>query len=636
MYANPGLGTEGYCDGLDGAQKPARRSAGVKPRAYDAFRHTHSRWGRPWLLLFAALALLVASAPAGAAGAAGAVDRPSAPPTSAATAGSGIFGRWFVDGFGLPAYSYRLDPDRDARTMQPDLKSTDAWHQLGNDHIVATAHTRGHVQLWSQDRSYQWANLAQPAARPVRRRLRLPAHRRRPRDQHALRRPPGRGAHAARLRHRLLRPVDRGAGDRRDRAGLRAVRRRPAAAPRRHDPQPFAPPAAGELDRVLGRQPAQRGQPALHRARAARLRPPPAHADRPSAAGRGRQAAADGLRRRAARQGRRLGDRRHALLRCGRAGAARRGGRRTVVAHARRAPPGRHRGHGRHPGPSPLCLPFSDGRAARRLRDPPLRLRPGPHQAHPRAGQALARRARAARSQRARLARLAAARAPWLRPRLALARAPVGRLHAALGRDLRGDLRPPHHLPGRLLPVRRRHPGRLPRSAPAHPPADLRRPRAGARDDPLLGGRAVERPEVPALRGHRDVQAHRARHLGRPRPLAAARRGRVRARHARPLVLRRAPAVGGWRSRVALAPPAPGLPQPGEPPRPARRVPHRHERRLVRLLHAVPRHERVDPRHGPARLPLPATGRAGRRARRPRVRGAAAGRRRRAAHRARA
>ena len=79
------------------------------------------------------------------------------------TAGSGIFGRWFVDGFGLPAYGYRLDPDRDPRALQPDLKSTDAWHQLGNDHVVATAHTRGHVQLWSQDRSYQWVNLAQPA-----------------------------------------------------------------------------------------------------------------------------------------------------------------------------------------------------------------------------------------------------------------------------------------------------------------------------------------------------------------------------------------------------------------------------------------------------------------------------------------
>jgi hypothetical protein len=81
------------------------------------------------------------------------------------SAGSGIFGSWFVDGFGLPAYRYELDPARDARTRQPELGgSSDAWHQLGNDHVVATAHTRGHVRLWSQARSYQWVNPPDPAA----------------------------------------------------------------------------------------------------------------------------------------------------------------------------------------------------------------------------------------------------------------------------------------------------------------------------------------------------------------------------------------------------------------------------------------------------------------------------------------
>ena len=81
------------------------------------------------------------------------------------TAGSGIFGSWFVDGFGLPAYRYRLDPDRDRRVRQPGLTDpTDAWHQLGNDHVVAIAHTRGYVQLWSQDRSYQWVNQLDPSA----------------------------------------------------------------------------------------------------------------------------------------------------------------------------------------------------------------------------------------------------------------------------------------------------------------------------------------------------------------------------------------------------------------------------------------------------------------------------------------
>src|SRR5687768_1114622 len=42
------------------------------------------------------------------------------------------------------------------------MGSSDAWHQLGNDHVVATAHNRGHVMLWSQDRTYQWTNRVEP------------------------------------------------------------------------------------------------------------------------------------------------------------------------------------------------------------------------------------------------------------------------------------------------------------------------------------------------------------------------------------------------------------------------------------------------------------------------------------------
>jgi Glycosyl hydrolase 36 superfamily, catalytic domain/Glycosyltransferase family 36 len=115
-------------------------------------------------LRLAALILAIGAATASAAGPAPLSQDRSRPDVRSA-AGSGIFGSWFVDGFGLPAYRYQLDPDRDPRTRQPELKgSTDAWHQLGNDHIVATAHTRGHVQLWSQDRAYQWVNLAVPAA----------------------------------------------------------------------------------------------------------------------------------------------------------------------------------------------------------------------------------------------------------------------------------------------------------------------------------------------------------------------------------------------------------------------------------------------------------------------------------------
>ena len=114
-------------------------------------------------LLLAAFAAL-AALPARAAGPASlSADRSRVDIRS--TAGSGIFGSWFVDGFGLPAYRYRLDPDHDPRVRQPGLNNpTDAWHQLGNDHVVAIAHTRGYVQLWSQDRSYQWVNQLDPSA----------------------------------------------------------------------------------------------------------------------------------------------------------------------------------------------------------------------------------------------------------------------------------------------------------------------------------------------------------------------------------------------------------------------------------------------------------------------------------------
>jgi hypothetical protein len=78
------------------------------------------------------------------------------------TFGSGSFGTWMVDGFGLPAYRYTIDENTAPQAKQAELNGkTDAWHQLGNDHIVANAYNHGYIQLWSQDRRYQWANLFQ-------------------------------------------------------------------------------------------------------------------------------------------------------------------------------------------------------------------------------------------------------------------------------------------------------------------------------------------------------------------------------------------------------------------------------------------------------------------------------------------
>ena len=113
---------------------------------------------RPRLLATAALAAAL-SPLAGSDPAAGAAAKPF---------GSGAFGAWGpVDRFGLPAYRYAIDEaTRPARRPAASSRGrTDAWHQVGNDHIVANAYNHGYVQLWSQDRRYQWANRYDAADR---------------------------------------------------------------------------------------------------------------------------------------------------------------------------------------------------------------------------------------------------------------------------------------------------------------------------------------------------------------------------------------------------------------------------------------------------------------------------------------
>ena len=125
-------------------------------------------------------AVLAASAVAGVAGLAapalGACAGPACPPPAlsdagaptdlASSYGSGSFGRWLIDGFGLPVYRYTADETRDPNARQAELAgATRAQHQVGNDHIVAAAFNDGYTQLWSQDRLMQWANLFQPAER---------------------------------------------------------------------------------------------------------------------------------------------------------------------------------------------------------------------------------------------------------------------------------------------------------------------------------------------------------------------------------------------------------------------------------------------------------------------------------------
>jgi hypothetical protein len=114
------------------------------------------------------VALVASSVPAVSAA------EPSAPPPLsqegaadlAAGYGGGNLGRWGVDRFGLPTYHYEVDHTTDPRAAQTELNgSRAAWHQVGNDHLMANAHNDGYVQLWSQARLAQWANRWQPADR---------------------------------------------------------------------------------------------------------------------------------------------------------------------------------------------------------------------------------------------------------------------------------------------------------------------------------------------------------------------------------------------------------------------------------------------------------------------------------------
>ena len=78
------------------------------------------------------------------------------------TFGSGNFGVWQMDQFGLPVFRYDVDEATDPKAVQPEIyrrtDTTDAWHQVGNDHLQANAYNHGYVELWSQDRLMQWAN----------------------------------------------------------------------------------------------------------------------------------------------------------------------------------------------------------------------------------------------------------------------------------------------------------------------------------------------------------------------------------------------------------------------------------------------------------------------------------------------
>ncbi len=94
------------------------------------------------------------------------LSRDHSAPSLASAYGSGSFGRWELDRFGLPLYRYTADEQRDPAARQRELDgATRAQHQVGNDHIKGMAYNDGYTQFWSQDRLAQWANRYQPQSR---------------------------------------------------------------------------------------------------------------------------------------------------------------------------------------------------------------------------------------------------------------------------------------------------------------------------------------------------------------------------------------------------------------------------------------------------------------------------------------
>src|SRR6202453_4880936 len=65
--------------------------------------------------------------------------------------GSGHFGGWITNQFGLPAYRYTCNQLTDPKAVTPVHKQwrgpTDHTHQVGNDRIIAAVSNFGYVQV---------------------------------------------------------------------------------------------------------------------------------------------------------------------------------------------------------------------------------------------------------------------------------------------------------------------------------------------------------------------------------------------------------------------------------------------------------------------------------------------------------
>ena len=80
--------------------------------------------------------------------------------------GSGYFGEWITDEFGLPAYRYTCNQvtDEKAKTITNEdwRKNTEHLHQVGNDRVVGVASNYGYVQLRQDEGAPKFLNDYNP------------------------------------------------------------------------------------------------------------------------------------------------------------------------------------------------------------------------------------------------------------------------------------------------------------------------------------------------------------------------------------------------------------------------------------------------------------------------------------------
>jgi hypothetical protein len=91
---------------------------------------------------------------------------PAPGPTESKAYGSGHFGEWITDQFGLPAYRYTCDQTSDPTAQTPVHKewrsATDHTHQVGNDRLLAAVSNYGYLQVRQDEGSPKFLNDYSP------------------------------------------------------------------------------------------------------------------------------------------------------------------------------------------------------------------------------------------------------------------------------------------------------------------------------------------------------------------------------------------------------------------------------------------------------------------------------------------